>query len=88
MRRLVVLFGAIVAAAALDASNAELLFDAAGNLTHVYASGVVEHIVLPSGSLFISAGRLDFLAHPGATFLLTPDVGESGDVAAFCAALT
>ena len=67
---------------------AEILFDAAGNVTHVYASGVVERLVLPSGTLFLSAGRLDFVLHPGVTFLLSPDVGQSGDIAAFCAALS
>jgi len=31
---------------------------------------------------------LDFVLHPGVTFLLSPDVGQSGDIAAFCAALS
>jgi hypothetical protein len=56
-------------------------------VTHVFASGVVEKILLPDGTFFISAGRLDFLGHPGATFVLSPDVGNSGNVDAFCAAL-
>jgi hypothetical protein len=69
-------------------SNVQILFDSNGNLTHVYASGVVEHLVLPSGTLLLSAGRLDFLNHPGVAFILSPDVGNPGDVAAFCAALS
>jgi hypothetical protein len=35
-----------------------------------------------------STGRLDLTNHPTANFLLTPDIGWSGDVAAFCAALS
>jgi hypothetical protein len=69
-------------------ANVQILFDSNGNLTHVYSSGVVEHLVLPSGTLFLSAGRLDFVNHPGVAFILSPDVGNPGDVAAFCAALS
>jgi hypothetical protein len=69
-------------------ANVELLFDSDGNVTHIYASGVVERLILPSGTLFLSAGRADFTAHPGVGFLLSPDVGNPGDVAAFCAALS
>lgn len=68
--------------------NLEVLFDSSGNVTHVFASGLVEKIPLPDGSLFVSAGRLDFAAHPGATFLLSPDKGNPGNVAGFCAALS
>jgi hypothetical protein len=64
------------------------LFDNNGNLTHVFYSGLVETIPLSDGSLFISAGRLDFTQHPGAVFLLSPDMGHTGDLAAFCAALS
>ncbi len=69
------------------AFNIEVLFDEEGSVTHVYASGVAEKIVLPDGTLFISAGRIDFTAHPGAVFVLSPDVGNPGNVEAFCAAL-
>jgi hypothetical protein len=68
--------------------NVEVLFDSSGNVTHVYGSGVVERIDLPDGTFFLSAGRADFAAHEGVTFLLSPDVGNPGDVAAFCAALS
>ncbi len=69
------------------AFNIQVLFDEEGAVTHVYASGVAEKILLPDGTLFISAGRLDFTAHPGAVFVLSPDVGNPGNVEAFCAAL-
>jgi hypothetical protein len=68
--------------------NLDVLFDSTGEITHVYASGVVSRIVLPSGTLFLSAGRSDFAQHPGVDFLLSPDVGNPGDVEAFCAALS
>jgi hypothetical protein len=67
--------------------NLEILFDAAGNVVHAYASGPAARAVLPDGTLFLSAGRGDFAQHPGVAFLLSPDVGNPGDVAAFCAAL-
>jgi hypothetical protein len=66
--------------------NIDVIFED-GEVTHVFASGVGERIVLPDGTLFLSAGRLDFAAHPGSDFRIVPDVGRSGDVAAFCAAL-
>jgi hypothetical protein len=67
--------------------NVEVLFDSSGNETHNYASGLVERIVLPNGDLFLSAGRIDFATHPVPGFVLTPDMGVSGDLAGFCAAL-
>jgi hypothetical protein len=66
--------------------NIRVLFED-GEVTHIYASGLVERVPLPDRSVFLSAGRLDFAAHPGAEFRIVPDVGRSGDVAAFCAAL-
>jgi hypothetical protein len=65
----------------------QFLLDSAGNFTNVFASGVVEKVPLPDGSVFLSAGRLDFAARPNSGFALTPDVGRSGNVAGFCAAL-
>ena len=67
--------------------NLQILFDSAGVVTHAYASGNVSKVPLPDGSVFHSAGRVDFLAHPGAAFLLSPDKGNPGNVAGFCAAL-
>jgi hypothetical protein len=69
-------------------ANLEILFDSSGNVTHILASGVFEKIPLPDGSLFISAGRIDFAAYQGATFILSPDKGNPGNVAGFCAALS
>ena len=65
----------------------QVLFDSNGNVTHDYATGVIERIQLPDGSLFLSAGRLDFVGHPGEAIVITPDQGLSGDIEAFCAAL-
>jgi hypothetical protein len=48
------------------------------------ASGVVVRVPLPDGTVFFSAGR----TAPLTGFALTPDVGRSGDVAAFCAAFS
>lgn len=68
--------------------NLRVLFDpATGELTHVFASGVASRVPLPGGDVFLTAGRVDFLAHPGATFLLQPDVGAQGNLEGFCAAL-
>jgi hypothetical protein len=68
--------------------NTEVLFDSSGNVTHAYGSGLFETIPLPDGSLFVSAGRADFTQHPGVGFLLSPDMGNPGNVAGFCAALS
>jgi hypothetical protein len=68
--------------------NEQVLFDSSGNVTHHFVTGLVETIPLPDGSLFISAGRLDFTQHPGVRFILSPDMGHTGDLAAFCAALS
>jgi hypothetical protein len=68
--------------------NSEILFDSNGNVTHSFASGLVETIPLPDGSLFVSAGRTDFTQHPGVQFLLSPDMGNPGNLAGFCAALS
>jgi hypothetical protein len=68
--------------------NIEGILDAEGNFIHIYASGIVSRLVLPNGTFFLSAGRGDFLNHPEQAFLITPDVGRSGNIAAFCAALS
>jgi hypothetical protein len=67
-------------------ANMIWLFDSSGNVTHIYADGVAEKVPLPDGSLFISAGRFDFLDHTG-EYVLSPDKGNPGNLAAFCAAL-
>jgi hypothetical protein len=69
--------------------NVQVLFDPeSGEVTHVFASGVASRVPLPGGGFFLTAGRLDFEAHPGADFLLQPDVGTQGNIAGFCAALS
>jgi hypothetical protein len=69
------------------AFNIEILFDSNGNVTSSFGNGLYEKIPLPDGSLFVSAGRADFAAHPGVGFLLSPDKGNPGNIAGFCAAL-
>jgi len=61
---------------------------ATGEILHAYARGVAARIRLPSGKLFLTAGRLDFVDHPDELFVLQPDHGAQGDIAAFCAALS
>lgn len=66
--------------------NVQVSYDSSGNATLI-ASGIIERILLPDGSLFVSAGRADFTAHADVGHQLSPDEGNPGDVAAFCAAL-
>ncbi len=68
--------------------NEEFLFDNSGNVTHIYSAGGVEKVPLPDGTLFISAGRIDFINHLDVSFLVSPDKGHSGNIAGFCAALS
>lgn len=63
-----------------------LTFDAAGNITSAVVMGGIERVPLPGGQVFWSVGRYDIYAHDF-TGGLVPDVGHSGDIAAFCAAL-
>jgi hypothetical protein len=77
-----------VGARCTRAASCRVLFDSSGYITNEIADGLVERVVLPDGSLFLSAGRADFIDHPGVIFLLTPDHGTPADVAAFCAALS
>lgn len=53
----------------------------------VLARGVAEKVRLPNAKLFLSAGVIDFLAQ-GVDFSLMTDPGRTGDVDAFCAALS
>jgi hypothetical protein len=66
----------------------DILFDSGGNITNLFASGLAEKVPLPDGSLFITAGRVDFAAHDFPQFLITPDVGATVNLAGFCAALS
>ena len=66
--------------------NSQLLFDH-GKLVHGYASGVVVRVPLPDGTVFRTAGRVDFVAR-GADFIVLPDTGTPGSADALCAALS
>ena len=67
--------------------NLDIRFDSNGDAVRAVATGLVEKVPLPDGSLFVSAGVIDFASHPGLTFILTPDNGGSGNIVGFCAAL-
>jgi hypothetical protein len=58
-----------------------------GEATAVLARGVAEKIRLPDGKLFLSAGVIDFLAQ-NVPFSIRTDHGRTGDINAFCAALS
>jgi hypothetical protein len=68
-------------------SNAVIFDPETGEIAHLYTTGVASRVPLPGGDFFLTAGRSDFAAHPGASFLLQPDVGAQGNLAGFCAAL-
>jgi hypothetical protein len=62
-------------------------FGPTGTVEHAYLSGLVFRVPLPDGTVFQSAGRLDFIAQ-GVNFAVIPEVGASGDVGALCDALS
>jgi hypothetical protein len=68
---------------------AQARFDSSGTWTY-YSMGGVERVRLPDGSVFWSAGRVDWIAliEQGVDATLTPTNGHSGDLDAFCAALS
>jgi hypothetical protein len=68
--------------------NIEALFDDNGDVVHAFADGIVEKVRLPDGSLFLTSGRVDFVAHGNPPFILTPDVGATVNLDGFCAALS
>ncbi len=68
--------------------NIAVLFDpGTEDPAHVFATGVASRVPLPDGDFFLSAGRIDFIAHPDEPFVLQPDVGAQGNLEGFCAAL-
>lgn len=69
-------------------ADAVFVFDSSGNVERAVGQGIVEKVRLPDGNLFIAAGRVDFVAHDFPTFVLTPDVGATVNLAGFCAALS
>ena len=69
--------------------NLHILFDPdSGEVTHAITTGVAERVPLPGGDVFLTAGRLDFVAHPDEPFIIQPDVGAQGNLEGFCAALS
>jgi len=68
-------------------TNIFVSYDGNGNQTLV-ASGLIETVPLPNGSVFVSAGRAYFTENAQVGHQLSPDAGNPGDVAAFCAALS
>ena len=67
--------------------NFHLVFGSDGQLEHQYVTGLVLRVPLPDGTMFLSAGRLDF-EDIEEGFAVRPQVGKSGDVEALCAALS
>jgi hypothetical protein len=67
--------------------DAEVRLDPAGNIVSAFGTGVVADFPLPSGGEYFAAGWVDELAHPN-QFIVNPDRGKVGDVAALCAALS
>lgn len=70
------------------ANEVEATFDSSGNITQQYGEGVIEKVLLPDGSFFLSAGRFSFGAGNSTEFTLTPDTGATVNLAGFCAALS
>lgn len=69
--------------------NVQVLFDPdSGEVTHAFSTGVASRVPLPGGDFFLTAGRLDFAAHPEEPFIIQPDVGAQGNLEGFCAALS
>lgn len=63
-------------------------FDSSGNITNVYTDGVTERVPLPDGSVFQSAGQVNFADQGFPTFSVTPNAGSARNLAGFCAALS
>jgi hypothetical protein len=61
-----------------------------GELVEVIGSGVLEKVRLADGTIFMGAGRVDFLAAEagGVFFVVDPDSGVSKNLDAFCDTLS
>jgi hypothetical protein len=62
--------------------------DSTGKIVGGDFTGVAEKVPLPNGELFITAGHTYEVLHPTEDIVIIPDVGNTGDVAALCAALS
>lgn len=67
--------------------SVQFLYDGSGATTRFVTNGVAEKVPLPDGRLFISAGKVNWLDHPGVPFVLTVDKGATVNLEGFCAAL-
>ncbi len=67
--------------------NAEVYWDSNGNPTRWYMSGILEKIQLPYKGIFNPAGRTNVIENQYG-YTLTPDRGNPGNIAGFCAALS
>jgi hypothetical protein len=63
-------------------------FDSSGNITQLYVNGVLERVLLPDGSIYQSAGRVNVAAQGFPSFTVTPTAGGEVNLAGFCAALS
>jgi hypothetical protein len=68
--------------------NLQAYFDSSGNISEEYADGIIESVPLPDGSVFQSAGRVDFGAQGFPSFTVLPDAGSARNLDGFCAALS
>lgn len=68
-------------------TNTQIIINDKGELVSMYSEGGIEKVPLPDGSIYLSAGRIDWLMHLGAGLVISADTGKPGDMAAFCAAL-
>lgn len=73
-------------------TNGEIVIDANGTVTSNESTGEVERVVLPDGTLFLTAGRTNVNVwppnNPGAGTFIFPEFGNQGDIAAFCGAFS
>jgi hypothetical protein len=70
--------------------NMQILFDSAGAVTRHVTQGAGVRVPLPDGSVFLTAGRIDWFVKPGypyVDYVLVPDNGATVNLEGFCAAL-
>ena len=70
--------------------NMQILFDSTGAVTRHVTQGAGVRVPLPDGSVFVTAGRIDWLVkpnYPDIAFILVPDNGATVNLDGFCAAL-
>jgi hypothetical protein len=68
----------------------QILFDSAGAVTRHVTQGAGVRVPLPDGSVFLTAGRIDWFVKPGYPYIdyvLVPDNGATVNLEGFCAAL-